>query len=170
MTCAGVGPVSEGSVIADGPCEGRLELRFDIVVHVDGFGDTNLRSSVSDVADPPRYRVVQGRGNEWPDEVPSLSGDKTEVMIRPFDLEETKQYLESRKVEGLREVLEALVREKPYLTGRTPKAGSPGGGTPRSGGARDDDSLGGRIRKQFRKRLPSGLAVPGGNLGDLRIT
>ncbi|HUU42384.1 MAG TPA: hypothetical protein VMX57_01305 [Planctomycetota bacterium] len=76
----------------------------------------------------------------------------------------------SRKVEGLREVLEALVKEKPWLAGRTPRAGSPGGGTPRSTGVRDDDSLGGRIRKQFARRLPRGLAVPGGDLGNLRIT
>ena len=93
-----------------------------------------------------------------------------DAALQLADTSAVKVDLESRKVEGLREVLEALVREKPYLTGRTPKAGSPGGGTPRSGGAREDDSLGGRIRKQFRKRLPSGLAVPGANLGDLRIT
>lgn len=78
--------------------------------------------------------------------------------------------LESCKVEGLREVLEALVREKPYLASRAPRAGSPGGGTPRSQGKQDDDSLGGRIRKQFQKRLPSGMTVPGENLGNLRIT
>lgn len=78
--------------------------------------------------------------------------------------------LERRKVEGLKEVLEALIREKPYLAGRAPRAGSPGGGTPRAAGKQDDDSLGGRIRKQFQKRLPSGMAVPGASLGDLRIT
>jgi len=76
----------------------------------------------------------------------------------------------TRKVEGLREVLDALVREKPYLVGRATRAGSPGGGTPRSGARQDDDSLGGRIRKQFQKRLPSGMTVPGGDLGNLRIT
>jgi len=78
--------------------------------------------------------------------------------------------LESRKVDGLREVLETLVREKPYLAGRGVRAGSPGGGTPRATGRQDDDSLSGRIRKQFRKRLPSGMTVPGESLGDLRIT
>jgi len=77
---------------------------------------------------------------------------------------------ESRKVEGLREVIESLVREKPFLVGRATRAGSPGGGTPRSGVRQDDDSLGGRIRKQFKRRLPSGMTVPGGDLGNLRIT
>ena len=32
---------------------------------------------------------------------------------------------ETRKVEGLREVIESLVREKPYLVGRATRAGSP---------------------------------------------
>ena len=89
---------------------------------------------------------------------------------RLADMSAVRVDLESRTCEGLREVLETLVREKPYLCGRAVRAGSPGGGTPRSTGKQDDDSLGGRIRKQFQKRLPSGLAVPGGNLGDLRIT
>jgi len=78
--------------------------------------------------------------------------------------------LEGRKVHGLREVLETLLREKPYLAGRTVRAGSPGGGTPRATGKQDDDSLTGRIRKQFQRRLPSGMAVPGATLGGLRIT
>ena len=78
--------------------------------------------------------------------------------------------LDSRKVEGLREVMENLLREKPYLVMRAPRSGSPGGGTPRSAAKQDDDSLGGRIRKQFQRRLPSGMTVPGAGTGSLRIT
>ena len=103
-----------------------------------------------------------------------LSGELALVDVdaarRLADMSTVRVDLESRKVEGLREVLETLLREKPYLCGRAARAGSPGGGTPRSTGKQDDDSLGGRIRKQFQKRLPSGMAVPGGSLGDLRIT
>jgi hypothetical protein len=91
---------------------------------------------------------------------------------RLADMRAVRVDLESRKVEGLREVLETLVREKPYLAGRAAKGGSPGGGTPRSTGRQDPDESGlsGRIRKQFQKRLPAGLSVPGARLGDLRIT
>ena len=107
-------------------------------------------------------------------EFAKLAGDLDFVDVdaarRLADMSAVRVDLESRSCEGLREVLETLVREKPYLCGRTARAGSPGGGTPRSTGKQDDDSLSGRIRKQFQKRLPSGMAVPGGNLGDLRIT
>ena len=107
-------------------------------------------------------------------EFAKLAGDLDFVDVdaarRLADMSAVRVDLESRSCEGLREVLETLVREKPYLCGRAARAGSPGGGTPRSTGKQDDDSLSGRIRKQFQKRLPSGMAVPGGNLGDLRIT
>ena len=91
---------------------------------------------------------------------------------RLADMHSVRVDLESRKVEGLREVLETLVREKPYLATRAARAGSPGGGTPRSTGKQESDesALSGRIRKQFQKRLPAGLSVPGASLGDLRIT
>jgi len=79
--------------------------------------------------------------------------------------------LAARKVEGLREALDALVREKPFLVARPSRAGSPGGGTPRAAGrAADDDSLAGRIRKQFERRLPRGLSIPGAGAGNLRIS
>ena len=107
-------------------------------------------------------------------EFTKLSGELDLVDVdaarRLADMSAVRVDLETRSCEGLREVLETLVREKPYLCGRAARAGSPGGGTPRSTGKQDDDSLSGRIRKQFQKRLPSGMAVPGGNLGDLRIT
>jgi hypothetical protein len=93
-----------------------------------------------------------------------------DAAFRLADTSAVKVDPESREVHGLRESLEALLREKPYLAGRTPRAGSPGGGTPRAQGKRDDDTLGGRIRKQFARRLPSGMTVPGGDLGNLRIT
>jgi hypothetical protein len=91
---------------------------------------------------------------------------------RLADMGAVRVDLESRKVEGLREVLETLVREKPYLAGRTARGGSPGGGTPRSTGKGESEEggLSGRIRKQFQKRLPAGLSVPGASLGELRIT
>ena len=78
--------------------------------------------------------------------------------------------LESRKVEGLREVLETLVRDKPFLVSRAGSAGSPGGGTPRTSASPGDDSLEGRVRKQFQKRLPSGMTVPGESIGRMCIT
>jgi hypothetical protein len=77
--------------------------------------------------------------------------------------------LETRKVEGLREALETLVRDKPYLVSRAGRAGSPGGGTPRTTAKQDDDSLEGRVRKQFQKRLPAGMGAPGATQGGLRI-
>jgi hypothetical protein len=91
---------------------------------------------------------------------------------RLADMNAVRVELESRKVEGLREVLETLVREKPYLAGRASRGGSAGGGTPRSPGKAESEETGlsGRIRKQFQKRLPAGLSVPGASLGDLRIT
>ena len=90
---------------------------------------------------------------------------------RLADMSAVKVDLAARKVEGLREALDALVREKPFLVGRPSRAGSPGGGTPRAAGRTgDDDSLAGRIRKQFERRLPRGLSVPGANAGNLRFT
>ena len=91
---------------------------------------------------------------------------------RLADMEAVRVDPENRKVEGLRETLEALVKDKPYLVGNAgmSRAGSPGGGTPRSNGRQDDDSLNGRVRKQFQKRLPSGMTVPGESIGRMRIT
>jgi hypothetical protein len=89
---------------------------------------------------------------------------------RLADTSAVKVDLRSRKVEGLREALDALVREKPFLAGRVARAGSPGGGTPRSAAPADDDSLAGRIRRQFERRLPRGAAVPGNSSGGMRFT
>jgi hypothetical protein len=89
---------------------------------------------------------------------------------RLADLSAVRVDLRSRKVEGLREALDALVREKPFLVGRAARAGSPGGGTPRSSASQDDDSLAGRIRRQFERRLPRGLSAPGAGAGNLRMT
>ena len=89
---------------------------------------------------------------------------------RLADTSAVKVDLRSRKVEGLREALDALVREKPFLAGRVARAGSPGGGTPRSAATADDDSLAGRIRRQFERRLPRGAATPGSSPGGMRFT
>jgi hypothetical protein len=92
-----------------------------------------------------------------------------DAAFRLADVSAVRVDLESRKVLGLREVLETLVRERPFLVGRASRAGSPGGGTPRASGKPDDDSLGGRIRKQFERRMPAGMSVPGASVGGLRI-
>jgi hypothetical protein len=114
-----------------------------------------------------REALLQAEFAKLSRELDLVDGD---AAWRLADRSTVRVDLESRKVEGLREVLEALVREKPYLAGRGGRAGSPGGGTPRSTARQDDDSLSGRIRKQFQKRLPSGMTVPGASIGDLRIT
>ena len=76
----------------------------------------------------------------------------------------------ARKVVGLGEALEALASDKPYLLARRPGAGSPGGGTPRAAGREEDASLSGRIRRQFERRLPKNLPIPGSSSGGMRIT
>ena len=75
----------------------------------------------------------------------------------------------ARKVVGLDEALDALAGDKPFLLARRPGAGSPGGGTPRAAGREEDASLSGRIRRQFERRLPRGLSVPGNSSGGMRI-
>ena len=89
---------------------------------------------------------------------------------RLADLSGVRVDLRSHKVEGLREALDVLAREKPFLVGRAARAGSPGGGPPRSTPAQDDDSLAGRIRRQFERRIPRGMAVPGNGSGNFRIS
>ncbi len=93
-----------------------------------------------------------------------------DAAYRLADLSAVKVDFAARKVDGLGEALDALAGDKPFLLGRRPGAGSPGGGTPRGAGREEDASLSGRIRRQFERRLPRGMSAPGGNPGGLRIT
>ena len=78
--------------------------------------------------------------------------------------------LEARKVEGLDEAMETLLSERPYLRGRSVPGGTPGGGTPRASRPQTDQTLAGRVRREFQRRLPSGMTVPGASLGNMRIS
>jgi hypothetical protein len=94
-----------------------------------------------------------------------------DAAFRLADLSAVKVDFAARKVDGLDEALDALADDKPFLLGRRPGAGSPGGGTPRGAGREDDGSLSIRVRRQFERRIPKGMSVPGNNNpGGLRIT
>ena len=93
-----------------------------------------------------------------------------DAAFRLADMSAVKVDLAARKVVGLDEALDALASDKPFLLGRRPGAGSPGGGTPRGAGREEDASLSGRIRRQFERRLTRGMNVPGNGSGGMRIT
>ena len=78
--------------------------------------------------------------------------------------------LEARKVEGLDEAMETLLSERPYLRGRSVPGRTPGGGTPRASRPQTDQTLAGRVRREFQRRLPSGMTIPGASLGNMRIS
>ena len=89
---------------------------------------------------------------------------------RLMDMSGVKVDLTNRKVEGLEEAMDALVAARPYLVNRPMKSGTPGGGTPRTrGGTSDKETLAGRVRQEFAKRLPSGMGTPGAGAGNMRI-
>ena len=89
---------------------------------------------------------------------------------RLLDMSGVKVDLESRVVEGLDEAMDALLSERPYLVGRSVPGGTPGGGTPRANRPSNDNSLVARVRGEFQRRLPGGMAIPGPALGNLRIS
>ena len=89
---------------------------------------------------------------------------------RLMDMSGVKVDLEKREVEGLNEAMEKLLRERPYLAGQSVAGGTPGGGTPRGRREREDDTLSGRVRKEFARRLPSGMMAPGESVGNMKIS
>ena len=89
---------------------------------------------------------------------------------RLLDMSGVKVDLESRVVEGLDEAMDALLSERPYLVGRSVPGRTPGGGTQRANRPSNDDSLVARVRGEFQRRLPGGMAVPGPALGNMRIS
>ena len=93
-----------------------------------------------------------------------------DTAYRLADMSAVTVDVAARKVEGLREALDALASDKPFLLGRRPGVGSPGGGTPRAAGREDDASLSGRIRRQFEQHLPRGMSVSGNSSGGMRIS
>ncbi len=93
-----------------------------------------------------------------------------DAAYRLADMSAVTVDVAARQVDGLDEALDALASDKPFLLGRRPGAGSPGGGTPRAAGREDDASLSGRIRRQFERRLPRGMSVPGNSSGGMRIS
>jgi len=89
---------------------------------------------------------------------------------RLLDMSGVTVDLSSREVAGLEEALDALLSARPYLRGRSVPGRTPGGGTPRASRAADDETLAGRVRSEFARRLPSGMSVPGAELGNLKMS
>jgi len=88
---------------------------------------------------------------------------------RLLDMSGVKVDLEARTVEGLEEAMETLLTERSYLVGGAVPSGTPGGGTPRAKRETEEETLSGRVRKEFARRLPSGMSVPGAGMGNLKI-
>ena len=89
---------------------------------------------------------------------------------RLVDMSGVKVDLARREVAGLEEAMDALLSERPYLVGRPVPGGTPGGGTPRATRGGGEDTLAGRVKQEFARRLPSGMSVPGTGLGNMRIS
>ena len=112
--------------------------------------------------------LVGGRFKELVAERGVVDADAAGRLI---DMSGVKVDVEKRSVEGLEEAMDRMLGERPWLVGRSVAGGTPGGGTPRtSRGASEEETLAGRVRQEFARRLPSGMSVPGAGMGNMRIS
>ena len=154
--------------------ESRLEAALSAVASaVGGTGE----AKAEELAERVKGAMERARGDRALAEETLVGGRFRELVAergvvdadaagRLIDMSGVKADVEGRKVEGLEEAMDALLSERPYLVGRPIAGGTPGGGTPRGKrGGRDEETLAGRVKKEFARRLPSGMSVPGGESG-----
>ena len=157
--------------------ERKLEKVLRELATAAGAGDEELDG----IAGKVKTALAQGRedlaiaeemlvGSRFRELVAEHGVVDADAAGRLMDMSGVRVDLANRKVEGLEEAMDELVKARPYLVGRPMKGGTPGGGTPRTrGGANDEETLAGRVRQAFAKRLPSGMGTPGGGSGGMRI-